>query len=111
MDKASAHSTPALGVLATNDDDICWHAEIAQGAMKSNRLLGLVVHLRLDDKKVDIAAGTSLSASMGSKQDDLRAWSSRSQATTRLGYQGLIDHLHEQIVVVPQPNSLTHHQT
>lgn len=48
MNKAPAHLPPAIGVLATDDDDVGRHTQIAQGAMETNRLLGLVSDLRLD---------------------------------------------------------------
>ena len=55
MDKAAAHPTPAVGVLATDDDDISWHAQVAQGAMEAHRLFGLIGDLGLDDKEVNVA--------------------------------------------------------
>lgn len=95
MDETSAHLTPTVGVLATYDNDIGRHAQISQGAMKTNRLLSLVADLRLYDEKVDIAAWTGLSASMGPKQDDLRVGSCCSQATPGLGNQSLVNYLHD----------------
>jgi hypothetical protein len=95
MDKTSAHLTPTVGVLATDDNDIGRHAQISQGAMKTNRLLSLVVDLRLDNEKVDIAAGTALSAGVGTEQDDLCIRSSCSQAAPRLGNESLVNYLHD----------------
>jgi|GEM_PF-4156129 len=68
--------------------------------MEAHRLLGLVIYLGLNDKEVDIAAGTGFSASMGAEQDDLRFRCSRSQAAPGLGNQSLINDLHGEIVVV-----------
>ena len=99
MNKPPAHLTPALGVVAADDNDISWHAQIAQRAMEAHRLLGLVINLGLNDKKVDIATGTGLSASMGTKQNDLRVRSSRNQAPSGLSDQGLVNYLHSQIVI------------
>ena len=39
VDKATAHLSPAVGVVATNDDDICRHPQIAQSPVQTNRLL------------------------------------------------------------------------
>jgi hypothetical protein len=89
MNGASAHPTPALGVVAANDDDLGRQTQIAQGTMKPHRLLGLVLDLRLDDKKADIAVGTSLSSSVRAEHDHLRVRSGRSEATTRLGHESL----------------------
>lgn len=100
MDETSAHLTPTVGVLATYDNDIGRHAQISQGAMKTNRLLSLVVNLRLDNKKVDIAVGVGLSPSMGTEQNHLRVGgSSRSQTASRLCDQGFVNRVHVEIVV------------
>ena len=53
MDNAAPHLSPAVGVFAADDDDISWPAQIAQGAVKANRLLGLIGDLRLYDQEVD----------------------------------------------------------
>lgn len=100
MDKAAAHLTPALGVLAADNDDICWHAQVADGAMKTHRLLSLVVNLRLDNQKVDIAVGVGLSPSMGTEQNHLRlGGSSRRQTASRLCDQGFVNRVNVEIVV------------
>ena len=99
MDKAAGHFFPALGVVAADDDDIRRYPQIAQRPMQAHRLLCLVGDFRLDDKKVDIAPGPSVSASMGTKENDLRFRSSRSQATRSLRNQILVNYLHNQIVV------------
>jgi len=95
MNETSAHLTPTIGVLATDNNDIGRHTQITQGAMKTDRLLSLVADLRLNNEKVDIAARTGLSASMGTKKDDLRVRSSISQAAPGLGNESLIDDLHD----------------
>lgn len=100
MDKAATHLTPAVGVLATHDNHIGRHAQIAQGAMKANRLLGLVSDLRLDNKKIDIAMHARFPLSMRTEQDHLRVGgSSRSQAPPRFRNQRLVNRVHVEIVV------------
>jgi len=54
MDEAATYLAPALGVLATDDDDIGRDPQIAQRAMEANRLLGLVGDFRLDYEEVDV---------------------------------------------------------
>jgi len=100
MDEPAAHLAPSVGVLATDDNDVGRHAQISQGAMKTNRLLSLVADLRLHNEEVDIAAWTGLSASMGPEQDDLRIGSCCSQAAPGLGNQSLVNYLHYRIVVI-----------
>lgn len=95
MDKPAAHLTPAVGVLAADDDDIRRHAQVAQGAMEAHRLFGLVSDLWLDHEKVDVTMATGLATGVGAKQDHLGIRSSRSQAATRLGNQSLVDYLHD----------------
>jgi hypothetical protein len=99
VDESTAHLTPTVGVLATDNDDIRRHAQISEGAMEAHRLLGLVRNLRLDNEKVDIAVGTALSASVGAEQNHLGFRSSRSQAASRLVDQALVNNPHIQIVV------------
>lgn len=65
VNNATADLTPAVGVFATDDDDICRHAQISQGAMQTNRLLSLVSDLRLYDQEVDVAPRSGLSTSVG----------------------------------------------
>jgi hypothetical protein len=60
VDKTAAHLTPVISVLAADDDDLCRHAQVAQGAMEAHRLLGLISDLRLDDEEVDIAVRIGL---------------------------------------------------
>jgi hypothetical protein len=71
MDNPAADLPPTIGVLATDDDDIGWEAEVAEGAMKAHRLLGLIGDLRLDDEKIHIAAGTGLPAGMRTEENHL----------------------------------------
>jgi hypothetical protein len=59
--------------------------------MEAHRLLSLVIDPRLNDKEVNIAAGTGLSASIGTKQDDLRVRSSCSQTAPCLDNQSLVN--------------------
>ena len=94
MNETTAHLTPTVGVLATDDDDVSRHAQISEGAMEAHRLLGLVCNLRLDDENVDIAVRTGLSASVRAEQNHLGFRSSRSQAAPGLSNQGLINYLH-----------------
>lgn len=68
--------------------------------MEADRLLSLVINLRLNDKKVDIAVGGGLSPSMGTEQNHLRVGgSSRSQTASRLCDQSFINRVHIEIVV------------
>lgn len=99
MDKSATYLTPAVCVLAANDDDIGGHAQVAQGAMEAHRLFGLISDLRLDHEKVDIAMATGLATGVRAEQDHLGIRSCRSQATTRLGNQSLVNYLHGPIVV------------
>ncbi len=78
MNEAPTHIPPAIGVLATNDDDIRRYAQITQGPMKTNRLLGLVGDFRLDHEEVDVAMGIRLPASVRAEQDHLGVRGSRS---------------------------------
>ncbi len=94
MDKAPAHPSPALRVIAADNDDISRHAQISKGAMEAHRLLGLISNLRLDNEKVDIAVGTGLPASMRAKKNHLGIRSSRRQAAPGLGNQGVVNDLH-----------------
>ena len=94
MDKTPAHLSPPVGIFAADDDDISRQAQIAQGAMKANRLLSLISDLRLHDQEVDIAVRSRISTSMGAEQNDLGVRSSRGQAAPGLGNQGVINYLH-----------------
>jgi hypothetical protein len=94
MDKAPAHLTPPIGVLPTDDDDVGRHAQVPQGAMKTNRLLSLVGDLRLDHKEVDIAVGIGFPPGVRTEQDHLGVRGSRGQAAASLGNQGLVNYLH-----------------
>jgi hypothetical protein len=49
MDDSAAHITPVVRISPTNDDDVGWHPQLAQGAMETNRLLSLVCDLGLYD--------------------------------------------------------------
>jgi hypothetical protein len=99
MNKPAAYLTPTVCVLAANDDDIGRHAQVAQGAMEAHRLFGLIIDLWLDHEKVNIAMTTGLAPGVRAEQDHLGIRSCRSQATTRLGNQSLVNYLHRPIVV------------
>lgn len=103
MDNAAPYLSPSVGVLAAHDDDIGRQAQIAQGAMKANRLLSLVSDLRLHDQEVDIAVRSRISTSVGAEQNDLGVRSSRSQAAPGLSNQGLVNYVHDPGIVVPAP--------
>lgn len=94
MNESATHLPPTIGVLAANDDDVSRHAQVAQGAMQAYRLLGLVIDLRLNDKKVNVAVGVGPSTSMSTEQNYLRVRSSCSQAPPGLGNQSLVNKLH-----------------
>jgi len=94
VDNATAHISPAIGVLATDDDDIGWQTQIAQRAMEANRLLSLVGDLWLNDKEVDIAVKSCLPTGVGAEQDHLGIRSGRSQAAPGLGNHGFVYHRH-----------------
>ena len=85
MDEATTYLAPALGVVAADNDDIGRHPQVAQGAMQTHRLLGLVSDLRLDNEKVDVAMGSGLPSRMRAEEDHLRVRGSRSQTASRLG--------------------------
>jgi hypothetical protein len=95
VDQAAAHPTPAVGVLAADHDDVSRHAQIAEGAMESHRLLSLISDLRLDDKKVDVAARVGLSASVGAEQNHLCVGGGRRQPSSRLCNQGVVNYRHD----------------
>lgn len=99
MNKPAAYLTPTVCVLAANDDDIGWHAQVAQGAMEAHRLFGLIIDLWLDHEKVNIAMATGLAPGVRAEQNHLGIRSCRSQATTRLGNQSLVNYSHGPIVV------------
>ncbi|MDX6608223.1 MAG: hypothetical protein QOF85_148 [Solirubrobacterales bacterium] len=99
MNKPAAHLTPTVCVLAANDDDIGRHAKVAQGAMEAHRLFGLIIDLWLYHEKVNIAMTTGLAPGVRAEQDHPGIRSCRSQATTRLGNQSLVNYLHGPIVV------------
>lgn len=64
MDKAAPHLSPAVGVIAADDDDIRRHPQIAQGPVQAHRLLSLVGDLGLYDQEIDIAMRACLPTSM-----------------------------------------------
>lgn len=55
MDEPTAHVAPAVHIVAAQDYDAGWNSQVAQGAMKTHRLLSLVRNFRLYDEKVEIA--------------------------------------------------------
>jgi hypothetical protein len=91
MNKTAPYLTPTVGVLATDDDDVGWYAQIAQGAMEAHRLLRLVDDVRLDDKEINIAVRPGFATSVRAEQDHLGVRGSCSQAAARLGDQWVID--------------------
>jgi len=95
MDEASSHAAPAIRVLATDDDDIDRHSEVAQRAMEAHRLLGLVVNLGLDHKEIDIAVRAGRATRMRAEQNHLRIGRGLGQAASRLGDQGLVNCPHD----------------
>lgn len=56
MDKSAPHITPAVGVVAADDNDIGRQAQVAQGALETNRLFSLIGDLRLDHKEIHAIA-------------------------------------------------------
>lgn len=78
MDETTPHLTPALGVVATDDKDVGRHTQVAQGAVESHRLLGLVIDLRLDDKEADVGMSACLATGVRPEQDHARIRGSRS---------------------------------
>jgi len=58
VNEATAYLSPALDVVAADDNDIRRDSQISQGPMQADRLFGLIGNFGLDDKKVDIAMGS-----------------------------------------------------
>jgi hypothetical protein len=94
VDKPSAHLPPTVGVLTADDDNVGRYAQVAQSAMQTHGLLGLVIDLWLNDKEVKVAVEIGLSAGMRTEQDHLRARSSCGQAASSFGNQSLVNYLH-----------------
>jgi hypothetical protein len=90
VDDSTAHLTPPVNVIPTDHENVGRHAQIAQSAMETKRLLHFAIYLRLNHKKADLIVRTRLFQSMRAKQDHLGIRGSLSQPAPRLGNQLLI---------------------
>jgi hypothetical protein len=94
VNKSAAHVTPTIGVVAADDDYINRDAQVTQGAMEANRLLRLVIYLRLYYKETDVALRACFPTSMGAEENYLGVRGSRGQTASRLCNQGLVNYRH-----------------
>ena len=94
MDEPTAHVTPAVRIVAANDDDVDRHSQVTQSAMETHRLLCLICDLGLYDEKVDIAMPICATG-MRAKQNDLRIGCGSSKTPSHLPDQSLIDCSHD----------------
>ncbi len=95
MNEPTAHVTPAVRIVATNNDDIDRHSQVAQSAVETHRLLCLICDLGLYNEKVDIAMPICCATSMRAKQNDLRIACGSSKTPSHLHDQSLINCSHD----------------
>ena len=93
MHDAALNVPPGIYVATADDDDIDRYPKVSKLARKPNRLLSLVLDLRLNDQEVEVAALARIAPSMRTEQHDLGRLASRArQPSASLLDHSLLDH-------------------
>jgi hypothetical protein len=92
MDHGSAYPSPLICVIRTEDDEIDWNADIAEGFTESNELRAAAFQVRLDDEQIEITVGTTLAPSARAEKDHRGVGGCCRETATRLDNQGLVSH-------------------
>jgi hypothetical protein len=99
VDHASANLRPLICVLGTENYEVDRDAEIAESLAESYELRSTALQLRLNDKQIQVAVGTTLATGARAEEDHLGTRRSSRKTTASLRNESLVSHSHSVVVV------------